>query len=80
MKRAVSDLKNAKELIGIAESLDTGKDYCQLYEFAAKYLQGIKPQRNTETFRNTVKVIMNNPVDKQNPRTFRFSDRLSPKI
>ncbi len=80
MKRAVSDLKNAKELIGIAESLDTGKDYCQLYEFAAKYLQGIKPQRNTETFRNTVKVIMNNPVDKQNLKVLGFSGKGDPML
>lgn len=57
----MNGLKNKKELIETADTLDTQKGYCQLYEFAAKYLQGIKQQGRTEDFFSTVKILMNNP-------------------
>lgn len=73
-------MKNAKELIEISSSMDTGKEYCQLYEFAAKYLQGIKLQRKSEAFWSTIRIIMNNPNDRQNLKVLGFSGKGDPML
>lgn len=59
-------MTSRKELIETALSLDTGKDYCQLYEFASGYLMGIKGHGKTEMFFGTLKTLMNNASNMQN--------------
>ncbi|MBP0956206.1 MAG: hypothetical protein J5997_02435 [Oscillospiraceae bacterium] len=66
-------MKSRKELIETALSLETGRDYCQLYEFASKYLSGIKHKGETENFFGTIKILMNNSNIKQNSIAVGFS-------
>lgn len=73
-------MKSKKELIEIAASLDTGRDYCQLYEFAAKYLIGIKQQEGTEVFFSTLKTLMNNPNIKQNAIAVGFTGKSNAEL
>lgn len=73
-------MKSKKELIETAASLDTGKDYCQLYEFASKYLMGIKGQGKTEMFFGTLKTLMNNANNKQNAIAVGFTGKYNAEI
>lgn len=70
-------MKSRKELIETALSLDTGKDYCQLYEFASQYLSGIKQKGGTEIFFGAIKTLMNNSNIKQNSIAVGFSGNSS---
>ena len=76
----VSELKSKKELIETAMTLDTGQEYYQLYEFAVKYLSGIKQNRKTKLFFDTLITMKNNPGIKQNAVIIGFSGKNSAAV
>lgn len=76
----VIGLKSKKELIETAMTLDTGKEYCQLYEFAAKYLTGIKQRGSTNEFFATLTTLKNNSGIRQNSTAMGFSGNNNAEI
>lgn len=73
-------MKSKKELIETAAALDTDQKYCQLYEFATKYLNGIKQNKNKKVFFDTLTTLKNNPGIKQNAIVIGFSGNSNSEI
>lgn len=73
-------MKSKKELIEIAATLDTDQKYLQLYEFATKYLNGIKQSRNKKAFFNTLITLKNNPGIRQNAIVIGFAGNSNAEI
>lgn len=69
-------MRSKKELIEIANSLDTGMEYASLYGFASNFLQS-KKQGDTGDFFRTVKVLAADPGNSRNSVALGFSGRNS---
>lgn len=70
-------MRSKKELIEIANALDTGMEYASLYGFASNFLQSKKQQGDTEDFFRTVEVLAADPGNRRNSVVLGFSGKNS---
>ncbi len=70
-------MRSKKELIEIANALDTGMEYASLYGFASNFLQSKKQTGDTVDFFRTVKVLSDNPENPRNSVVLGFTGKNS---
>jgi len=69
----VINVENRKKLIETALTLDTGREFSQMYEFAATYLRGNKSKGSTDDFFRVVTILEKKPNIRQNASVIGFS-------